>query len=204
MGRALNIFEVSCTHSFQRWRMAAKSLIFALLVSVHACALFVLDAQIRPNLLQPSIPELMTTWIIQPRIVPAGTPDARKDAERLTLKIPNSIKRLDIAVPDINFAIERNDVAQVAAPIPAGLVGTDSRRFAQLAGLLPGEGATVVLRVEVLTSGVPGRIEVAFSSGAPSVDRAAIAYARTQRWSPGLVDGREQPVWVQYGVHLRA
>jgi TonB family protein len=80
--------------------------------------------------------------------------------------------------------------------------GTDARWYAAQAGLRAGEGATVVLRVEVLAFGELGRIEVDVSSGRRQVDDAAIAYARDWTWSGGLVNGQPHAVWVRVGVRL--
>ncbi|MFL6605670.1 MAG: TonB family protein [Steroidobacteraceae bacterium] len=76
--------------------------------------------------------------------------------------------------------------------------------FIARAALLPGEGATVVLRVEVLETGIPGRVEIDVSSGSNQVDQAAVSYARTQRWYAGRVDGLAHSVWIRWGVRLQA
>ncbi len=77
------------------------------------------------------------------------------------------------------------------------------RTYARRAGLAPGEGAAVVLRVEVLASGGTGQVQIDVSSGRASVDAAAIAYARTQRWKPGSSNGEPQSVWIRWGIYLR-
>jgi TonB family protein len=67
----------------------------------------------------------------------------------------------------------------------------------------PGEGATVVLRIEVLESGDPGRIEIDASSGSQQVDQAAVDYARIQHWYAGRANGTPRPMWVRWGVRLQ-
>jgi len=72
------------------------------------------------------------------------------------------------------------------------------------AALLPGEGATVVLRIEVLTSGEPGRIEADVTSGSRQVDQAAIAYARQHYRYAGRVRELSEAMWIRWGVRLQA
>jgi TonB family protein len=72
------------------------------------------------------------------------------------------------------------------------------------AALLPGEGATVVLRVEVLSTGEPGRIDVEVSSGSRQVDQASMDYARQLRWYAGHIADRAEPMWIRWGVRLQA
>lgn len=79
----------------------------------------------------------------------------------------------------------------------------DATRFAREAGLEPGDGATVVLRVEVFGSGELGRVEVDVSGGTPEIDREAIAYSRALVWIGGMVDGHPATVWVRWGVRLQ-
>jgi protein TonB len=69
---------------------------------------------------------------------------------------------------------------------------------------MPGEGATVVLRIEVLPNGEPGRIEIDASSGSSQVDEAAMDYARAHRWYAGRDGQTPQAMWVRWGVRLQA
>jgi len=61
-----------------------------------------------------------------------------------------------------------------------------------------------VLRIEVLDTGEPGRIEVDASSGSAQVDQAAINYARTLHWYAGRMDGTPHAMWIRWGVRLQA
>jgi TonB family protein len=80
----------------------------------------------------------------------------------------------------------------------------DSSPFARAAGLQPGQGATVVLRLEVLTSGELGRVEVEVSGGTPDIDRAAVAYARALVWTGGMIDGRPATIEIRWAARLQA
>jgi TonB family protein len=80
----------------------------------------------------------------------------------------------------------------------------DPRPYAEQAGLAEGEGATVVLRVEVLDSGLLGRVEVEVSGGRASIDAAAVDFARSTPWVAGCVDGRPLTMWIRWGVRLQA
>ena len=75
--------------------------------------------------------------------------------------------------------------------------------FAREAGLSPGEGATVVLRLEVLGTGELGRVEVDVSGGTLEIDRSAIAYVKALPWLGGMIDGRPSIIWIRWGVRLQ-
>lgn len=79
----------------------------------------------------------------------------------------------------------------------------DPAPFARRAGLQAGQGATVVLRVEILGSGEVGRVEVEVSGGSEVIDRAAIEFVRALTWEGGMVDGRPTALWVRQGVRLQ-
>jgi hypothetical protein len=82
-------------------------------------------------------------------------------------------------------------------------VDVDSRPFARAAGLKPGEGVTVVVRIEVLGSGELGRVTVDMSGGSTARDEAAIAYARSLTWIGGLIDGQPATLWLRWGIRLQ-
>jgi len=79
----------------------------------------------------------------------------------------------------------------------------DPKPFAHQAGLQPGHGVTIVLRVEVLGVGQVGQVEVDVSGGAPEVDRAAIAFVRALPWIGGMVNGHPATFWIRWGVRLQ-
>jgi TonB family protein len=60
----------------------------------------------------------------------------------------------------------------------------------------------VVLRIEVLTSGSVGRVEVDVSGGSDPVDAAAIDYVRSLKWIGGRIDGQPENIWIRWGVRL--
>ncbi len=107
------------------------------------------------------------------------------------------------APPVINYA-EPNAQAVSVAPQLLDTAPPDTEPFAKLAGLLPGESAVVVLRVEVLSDGRVGQVQVDVSSGKSEVDEAAIDYARELAWIPGRLHGMEQSTWVRQSVRLAA
>ena len=78
----------------------------------------------------------------------------------------------------------------------------DTKPFAQRAGLSPGVGATVVLRVEVQANSVVGQVQVEVSGGTPKVDEAAIAYVRMLKWIGGRVDNQPETLWIRWGVRF--
>jgi len=106
-------------------------------------------------------------------------------------------------LPVIQFA-EPNGGAVRVAPQLLDKTPPPIAPFARQAGLLSGESATVVLRLEVLRDGSVGRVDVDVSSGSAQVDEAARAYARLLLWVPGRYQDEEQVTWVRYGVRLAA
>lgn len=87
------------------------------------------------------------------------------------------------------------------APHPAEYA-IDQTPFARRAGLQAGQGATVVLRVEVLGSGDVGRVELDVSGGTAEIDSAAVAYAHALPWVGGMIDGLPATMWIRLGVRL--
>jgi TonB family protein len=102
------------------------------------------------------------------------------------------------------FDVSRNNEAASTAPVLQDGARRDMEPYVKQAALLPGEGVTVVLRIEVLETGEPGRIEIDASSGSAQVDEAAIGYARTRHWYAGRTNGTPHPMWVRWGVRLQA
>jgi TonB family protein len=110
---------------------------------------------------------------------------------------------LHIELPQPDVDLERNNAAASAAPTLTGLTYTDMSPYVREAALRPGQGVTVVLRVEVLEDGTAGRIEVATSGGSPQIDQAAIHYARTRHWNAARVNGLAHALWIRFGVRLQ-
>jgi hypothetical protein len=79
----------------------------------------------------------------------------------------------------------------------------DPAPYARRAGLATGQGAMIVLRIEVLKSGAAGHITVDLSSGNSVIDAAAIAYARDRHWTAGTADGKPTTLWIRWGVRLQ-
>lgn len=111
---------------------------------------------------------------------------------------------MDIELPEINFVVSRNEAAVSVAPSLKEGGHTNMAPYIRQAALLPGEGATVVLRIEVLATGEPGGIEIDTSSGSGQVDQAAVDYARTRRWYAGRINGAPRAIWIRWGVRLQA
>lgn len=80
----------------------------------------------------------------------------------------------------------------------------DPTEYARRAGLQAGEGATIVLRLEVLGTGDLGTILVETTGGSEAIDMAAIDYVRALAWAGGRVDGRPATIWIRWGVRLQA
>jgi TonB family protein len=146
----------------------------------------------------------LITVFIQPTISKGARSETTPDMSRLSYRIATPVSVLHMDVPEIEFEVTRNAGATSAAPSLDAEPRVDMGPFVRSAALLPGEGATVVLRIEVLKDGSPGQISVDVSSGSKQVDNAAVAYARERRWEPAMVAGIARSMWVRWGVRLQA
>lgn len=144
--------------------------------------------------------ESLVTVFIQPKIVVSRGPSVARPAIRVPRAAP---LQNDVTIPEVARPTLEIVGVGTMAPRPADM-SIDPAPFAQRAGLRAGDGATVVLRVEVLASGEIGRAEVEVSGGSDGIDRAAVAYARALAWIGGMVDGHPSTIWVRWGVRLQA
>jgi TonB family protein len=149
-------------------------------------------------------PDALITVFIRPRIREAGEPVSVVDPSSLQLRLNPRLTALLDAQSNFDFSVPRNDSAAVVAPTLQGDGHSGIQPYLREAGLMPGEGATVVLRIEVLASGDPGRIEVDVSSGSRQIDQAAVDYARIQHWYAARANGAPRPMWIRWGVRLQA
>jgi TonB family protein len=178
-------------------------LLISAILAAHmvAIALFLHSTQVAMDS-GARAPQSVTAFIL-PRIRESIGKDP-PDLSSLVVRLAPDLADLHIEQPQIDFEVGRNASVSNTAPSLIGLTQVDMREYVRSAALLPGEGYTVVLRIEVLSSGEPGRITVATSSGVRQVDQAAIDYARTRRWNAGQVNGVAQAVWIRWGVRLQA
>jgi hypothetical protein len=144
--------------------------------------------------------EPLISVFIRPQVVVSRGPSV----ESLALHIPKAAPLLyAVPMPEVVRPTIVAIGVGMMAPRPAD-VAIDPAPFARRAGLQPGEGATVVLRLEVLGTGQLGRIEIEVSGGASEVDREAIAYVKSLPWIGGMSDGRPASMWIRWGVRLQA
>lgn len=110
-----------------------------------------------------------------------------------------------VLLPPARIELTESNVEAVSvAPQLLDETPPDVAPYATLGGLLPGESAVVVLRIEVLPNGNAGQIVVDVSSGSDQVDQAAVEYARLLAWVPGRLHGVEERTWVRHGIRLAA
>jgi TonB family protein len=180
----------------------ASVLLLGLVLTVHVVGV-VLFTYSTPVLIARSASAQSVTAFLLPKIRDGGS-DLPADISALVVRLDRQITALHIDQPQINFEVVRNGSALSAAPTLIGISQPDMRAYVRQASLSRGEGATVVLRIEVLESGDPGRIQIDASSGSRQIDQAAIDYARTLHWNAGRVNGVARAVWIRWGVRLQA
>ena len=149
-------------------------------------------------------PEALITVFVRPPIREASEPASVVDPSSLQLRLNPQLNALADTQPDFDFSVPRNDSATVVAPTLQGDGHSGIQPYLQRAGLRRGEGATVVLCIEVLESGDPGRIEIDVSSGSRQVDLAAVDYARIQHWYAARANGTPHSMWIRWGIRLQA
>jgi TonB family protein len=181
-----------------------KGTLFGALIGLHFLLYLAFESASYHAAPSVESPAALVTVFIRPRIREPGEPLSVVDPASLRLRLDVLLSGLHSAEPAFDFSVERNAAAAVVAPTLKGDGHSGMQPFLQQSGLRPGEGATVVLRVEVLESGDPGRILVDASSGNRQIDQAAVEFARTQHWYAGRVNGRPRPVWIRWGVRLQA
>jgi TonB family protein len=172
--------------------------------AAHVLVLWLLGRSIGYAVPGSAAPGMLVIVSTQPRIREAGDTVEGPDLQMLNLRLDPHLPQLQIELPEIDFSVERNEGASSVAPTLQGSPSRDVASYAQQAALSPGEGATVVLLIEVLESGDPGRIEIDTSSGSRQVDQAAMDYARTRHWYAGRLNGQAHPTWIRWGVRLQA
>jgi TonB family protein len=145
----------------------------------------------------------LLTVFIQPQIQDAPAPPG-PSLSRISFTAAEPPPALLIDHPDIDATVAHNRGAGVTAPTLKISNASDMAPYVRQAALLHGEGATVVLRIEVLPTGIPGRIEIDVSSQSRQIDQAATAYARTRRWYAGRASGTPQVMWIRWAVRLQA
>jgi TonB family protein len=147
--------------------------------------------------------ETLTTIFLRPAIHEGPGAARGPDTAMLLIPIDAPLPTLNIPAPSIAYETARAEGAAITAPTLRPDNAVPMAPFIAQAALLPGEGATVVLRVEVLSSGEPGRVEVDVSSGSWQVDKAAVDYARKHRWYAGRLSDYPQAMWIRWGIRLQ-
>jgi TonB family protein len=182
-------------------RLLERLALLGIVGALHVSAIWTLEHAAPPAESPSDTPQSLITVFIKPKISDVG--DSR-GPDRLKLVVPAPLAAVHIQPPDISFFVSRNGAATMAAPTLEGDGRAGIEPYVAEAALPPGHGATVVLRIEVLDTGAPGRIVVEVSSGSPQADEAAVDYARLQHWYAGRMGGIAQTMWVRWAVRLQA
>jgi|HubBroStandDraft_6_1064221.scaffolds.fasta_scaffold894978_1 TonB family protein len=182
---------------------AVRALLIAGILAVHLAGFAGLASSARVRVGRPTAADSTVTAYILPKIRDEAAVDL-PELSMLVMQLSPQLPDLHIEAPQIEFEVARNGDAVSAAPSLIGRTQTDMSPYVREAALLPGSGVTVVLRIEVLEDGSPGRIQVEASGGTRQIDQAAIDYARTRHWNAGRIDGTAHTVWIRWGVRLQA
>jgi TonB family protein len=172
---------------------------FVGIVAAHASVVWAVIAAPGESVRAPKT-ESFVAVLVRPRVIVSQDPIALPPSVRVPKDAPLAY---GAPIPEINRPTITVIGVGTRAPHPAD-ASVDATPFVRQAGLRPGEGATVVVRLEVLETGDVGQVEIDVSGGTPEIDRAAIAYAKSWPWTGGLIDGKPATIWVRWGVRLQA
>jgi TonB family protein len=174
-----------------------------IVVSLHGLAAWAINRSVL-RLATPQVTETLVKAYVEPRVRSRKKTDLALDLSQLFILRQKPWLTLLVDMPRIDFEVSRNAAATVAAPSLDPEPSVDLYPYVVEAALLPGEGATVVLRIEVLEDGSAGQIAIDVSSGSNQVDLAAIDYARAHRWAAAMIAGAPHSMWIRWGVRLQA
>jgi TonB family protein len=177
--------------------VSPRLFLFLLVGIAHVVAIWVVVRPIQPSNPDPQrvLAAMVGSVEVEPieRFVPVNH---RPSLRKVHVDVPTT---LDVIAPPVTL-----EAATAAPKVDPSYAPVDTHSFAMRAGLTPGQGATVVLRIEVRPDGTSGRVIVEVSSGRPQVDAAAVDAARAEHWIPGVVGGEPKAVWIRWGIHLQA
>lgn len=177
---------------------------FALVSALHLIAILAL-LRVYGHFPGPSATShTLVTIFLRPAIHEDNATPPGPDLSMLVVPVDTPLQELNIPAPAIAYDVARNQGATIAVPTLRPDNAIPMAPYIAQAALLPGEGESVVLRIEVFATGDPGRIEVDASSGSLKVDQAAIDYARHHRWYAGRIGNDPQSMWIRWGVRLQA
>lgn len=175
------------------------SVAFGLIAAHAAISQFLLkhdDLWVRTAEISPPAELWLLPEAPPPSSVAEWTPPVVPRSVRPAMEAPSPI----IVVADAPEAI----IAPRSSPQVDTTSWVEMAPYARRAGLQPGEGATVVLRVLVNSDGYATNVDVDVSSGSASVDAAAVEYALATRWLPGTEVGAPVATWVRWPVRVQA
>jgi hypothetical protein len=180
-----------------RRRLSFRAGPFLAIVAAHAALVSLVVESSREIVRAPETERLVSVFL-RPRVIVSQ----HSSTDPPVIRVPSGAPILyDSSATDA----PRSTVAVIGVGTRAPQVvdaPLDAAPFARSAGLQPGHGAAVVLRIEVLGTGDLGAIIVEASGGTDAIDAAAIDYVRALTWSGGMVDGKPATIWIRWGVWL--
>jgi TonB family protein len=181
-----------------------RTSVLVCVAALHVMVIAVLSGAVGQFASQGNFGPSLVTIFLRPTIRDSNDAPSGPDLSMISIPADSSLHNLDIPSPMIADDTSWNYGANISAPTLRPDGDVDLAPFIAQAALLPGQGATVVLRIQVLSTGEPGQIEVDGSSGSSKIDQAAIEYARNLRWYSGRVGNHPEAMWIRWGVRLQA
>lgn len=170
---------------------------------MHALFLWMLAATTVNGPAPASLEHLLVTIVETNNPVRASADSSPKVRNIAVLQDPSDPSMSLTSLPDVQIQQE-NSLSVASSPQLLDSESPPTQSFARQGGLLPGERALVVLRIQVLPDGQAGDVEIDVSSGSDQVDRAARDYARALTWVPARLNNLAESMWIRMGVTLAA
>jgi TonB family protein len=171
---------------------------------VHIAALLALSQTFNTIKLLDSEAGVVRVSFLRPTRQSESADAAEAVLSQFAVTLDHSVDLSGVAQLPLDIVESRNGGTIISAPTLRGGMPVEMSSYVHQAGLLPGEGATVILRIEVLASGEPGRVAVDVSSGSRQVDQAAAGYARQLRWFAGRTNETPEVMWIRWSIRLQA
>lgn len=181
--------------------LPARGLAAFSVVGLHigALGLFALPPMIDEMKSAPDVPIVMTSLVpFEDRATERSTKEPMVPVPVIALDVPDAGSLMSPILE--TDRVETADSNEFRPPHLLSQSDPDPTTFAAASGLSLARAARVILTVTVTEQGTAGNISVMIGSGDADLDSVAIEYARTLRWHPALVRGRETSMSIRLPV----
>lgn len=184
--------------------LAARAVIFALVVTAHLAVLSVWSKQ--PNANAVTVNELSVSFAMAAQAPQPATPQPHKSTpaalpEQVAVQSPSAVMEQATAVAAPSVALATPVIADTEPDYKASYLNNPPPAYPMVARRNGLQGR-VVLNVEVLADGICGQINIHKSSGYAMLDNAALLTVKTWRFLPARQAGRTVDKWFMIPIQF--